>query len=384
LARISEHLVSRQSLFLFFTMRSLLFASSFAASALAAVLGQPGQSVMNSPTSTVPEIQVMKTWSREDATVKKVRYGPFKIGAAKMKAHEMVAGHMTEAKVGITMPCNDCTLLAMLARLEYADGTEAKDPGTYMHHAAVLNVGDNAKDGNCQAPGIDLFFSSGNEKSTIIFTDPEATHKSGYYVAPDDVFLLQTEVLNNEPQEKQFWVSVAYEYLPNKQPGYQNTKTVWISYGSPPCSAPKPDKAPADVIPDGNIVPPNDKSFVLKSDEWVSPYDGDLIAMGGHMHNGGLSTEVYKNDVLICDSQATYEKGTGGGMRLRSRSMGAADEYLAKMSGCVMPGPVKKGDRFHIVAKYDFTQHPGMKNEDGKLAPIMAVATMFIGVNPEE
>jgi hypothetical protein len=176
----------------------------------------------------------------------------------------------------------------MRGGVQYANGSEASGP-VYLHHAAIINTGPEAKDGTCGRPSYDLFFSTGNERSNIIYNNPDSTHQSGYYIHGSDNFLLQSEVINNELDDKDVWVYMTYEYVPGKRPGQQQTKVIWLSAASPACSTkldlsalvgggkPKPDESKLGT---GEFYPPNDKAFTLKSQPWISPWSGNFIALG--------------------------------------------------------------------------------------------------------
>jgi hypothetical protein len=189
----------------------------------------------------------------------------------------------------VKKPCTDCTLVTMTGGVQYANGTEATLPSVYLHHAAVINTGPEAKDGTCARPAYDLFFSTGNERSVILYKSPDAqsTLEAGYYVRPSDNFLIQSEVINNELEDQQIWVTFNYEYLPGKLPSQLQTKVVWLSAdGNKPCSV-KPDLSSllAGVIVEkklgsGELYPPNEKSFTLKSETWTSPWTGNFISLG--------------------------------------------------------------------------------------------------------
>jgi hypothetical protein len=359
-------------------MKSFLLLSSAVTAALAAVAA-PAVSPIDTTNTQIPSVQTLPSWNLKEAIVKKIRYGPYTLPAATTGADGMLkAARITQMEPGATKPCDDgtdCMLLMTRARLEFADGSIADAPQTYLHHAAMLNTGSDVSDGTCQKPGIDMFFSTGNERSTVIFTSPDATHKSGYLIRDSDELLMQTEILNQEVAEKQVWVAYEFEILPKVPQDYQQTRVIWISANQTACATQLDENV-------GNVAPPNDKSFTFVSEHWTSLYDGDLLAMGGHLHDGGLNVQIFQNDKLICDSQAVYE--SGGDMKKRwvgEDRMTVGDTHLAKMGGCTMVGKVHKGDKFHVTASYDFVQHPGMVDKEGKLAPIMALGTMFIGAD---
>jgi hypothetical protein len=81
-----------------------------------------------------------------------------------------------------------------------------------------------------------------------------------------------------------------------------------------------------------------------------------LIA-GGHVHDGGVNTEIYQNGKLICDSRALYAMGNSTHMD-GSHSTTAA-RHITSMSGCRSSAAVKKGDKFVVVVNYDFEKNPG-------------------------
>lgn len=92
--------------------------------------------------------------------------------------------------------------------------------------------------------------------------------------------------------------------------------------------------------------------------------------------------EVFKSNKLICDSYPQYEvNGVGamGGMSNphghKKRQSGPVTvemapepsrpvEHITKQAGCRFPKdpiPIEKGELMHVVARYNFTQHPGYR-----------------------
>jgi hypothetical protein len=81
--------------------------------------------------------------------------------------------------------------------------------------------------------------------------------------------------------------------------------------------------------------------------------NADPFGLGGHLHDGGHTLELYLNDKLVCDSEATY--GGPDGTLIRD---GKKWESIARIKQCIEPIPVKKGDLLKMVAVYDTERHP--------------------------
>jgi hypothetical protein len=62
----------------------------------------------------------------------------------------------------------------------------------------------------------------------------------------------------------------------------------------------------------------------------------------------------------MCDSKAVY----GGASSTAIREDGQTWETINRMTKCMIPIPVKKGDNFTIEANYDFIKHPSYAEKD--------------------
>ncbi|KAF2422404.1 hypothetical protein EJ08DRAFT_664872 [Tothia fuscella] len=312
----------------------------------------------------VPDVQTFPSPSRKDAVITRVRYGPHTLKQAVGTPSDPKGTKTTIVTTNAQKPCSDCTLLSMNGGVQYANGSEASNPSVYLHHGAIINVGPDARDGTCDRPAYDLFFSTGNERSTIIYTNADAAKPAGYYIQISDKFVLQSEIINSDLEEKQVWVYMNYEHIPGKPVGHQQTKVAWLSADTPACQR-KTDLETITASGDaklgaGEYYPPNEKSFTLTGKPWTSPWNGNFVALGGHMHDGGVNIEIYQNNKLLCDSQAKYADGAGHDMSgSGGHGNSAVSKHLASMSGCRNTNTVKKGDQFHIVVNYDFEKHPG-------------------------
>jgi hypothetical protein len=212
---------------------------------------------------------------------------------------------------------------------------------------------------------------SGNERTTGGYGVVNSSIKSGYSITKNDNFILTTELMNMEDKEKWAWVTVTYEILEGPQPGYRQGKTVFMSIGPASCAGlavQNPFGAPNVTIYQQPL--PGRDVFEENSIPWISPQDGYVLSTGGHMHDGGLTTEVYQGGKMICDSIARYGKskaahGHGGERRKRQMSTIVAEsaeaEHILSQDVCDYKDgiPLKKGESMHLKVKYNFKEHTG-------------------------
>jgi hypothetical protein len=71
------------------------------------------------------------------------------------------------------------------------------------------------------------------------------------------------------------------------------------------------------------------------------------------MHDGGVALAAFVNDKLACNSTALY--GLAGGELVVG---GKEWKTISKMTECLDPFPVKKGDKIRLEAVYDNIAHP--------------------------
>jgi hypothetical protein len=76
--------------------------------------------------------------------------------------------------------------------------------------------------------------------------------------------------------------------------------------------------------------------------------------------SGGEGIDIYQNNKKVCEAKPTYGVGAGG------MSHGAG-EHIKSMTACHLMTPMKPGDTFYLVAKYDLTKHTGGRTDNGEL-----------------
>jgi hypothetical protein len=116
----------------------------------------------NAPKSLVPDIQEEKPVWWPEAKRVKIRYGPFRIPAVGEQNYQSqvlnVQGMADSLTVGVKKPCDECTLLTLVADLEYADGSPANNSnGAWLHHVVLLNSGPGIIETNCGASVENIF-----------------------------------------------------------------------------------------------------------------------------------------------------------------------------------------------------------------------------------
>ncbi|KAF2672991.1 hypothetical protein BT63DRAFT_436803 [Microthyrium microscopicum] len=345
------------------------------------------------PKSTVPEITETKTdmWESQHSKRVKVRYGPYRIPpiseanfqSTYMNVQGMADAFMFSAK----KPCSgDCMILRLDADLEYADGSAANNSnGAWLHHAVVFNSGPGVVEPTCGTGRVENIYMVGNERTTGQFSLPKSEIKSGYPLTAENSLVLSTELMNMHDKEQFVWVAVNYDIVDGHQPEYKAGRTVWMTIGGVSyCGSIYNPFGMSNLTLMGQ---PKVKAFSEHSVPWIAPKDGFIMSTGGHMHDGGVSIEVVRNNEVICTSKPDYSKEGGHSHGMKSkRQMPGGDhtnndiEHIASQGICLFPEgvPFKKGDKMYIQANYDFDKHPGMKNKNGELDEVMGITGALV------
>jgi hypothetical protein len=170
--------------------------------------------------------------------------------------------------------------------LENPQGNDVNsNDGLYLHHMAAINVGKARNDPTCKVFSLPLlkngtssmaserFFSSGNERAIFDFSSSRI--KAGYYVSPKDRFLFLIDLMTTQRKtDQKVYLTMTYEYVSGTAEGYRQIKPVWLDLGR--C-----------LISDQ--TPKNNRAFSLESHEWTPNFNGDVLLMQSHLHDGGTS-----------------------------------------------------------------------------------------------
>ena len=290
-----------------------------------------------------------------------IKYGPFLAYSATNNSG------MVDYLQTVPMPCKDCLVTFMQAGLEYPNGTYANtDTGMLLHHIVLFESGHS--DTTCpELPSI--MFASGNERTPIDMT-VKGTSKTGYYVPANASMAVLVELMNELDDDREVTVTINFEYILGMPSGFTQLHSWWLDI--------------AGFCADSErLVPANEVVFNYTAPSpYTATYNGSIIGMAGHLHDGGVLLTVSENNKVICNSTPTYGAtpgymdGSPMGMSMGNAPMDMV--HLSNMSICDFPGNFVAGDNFSISAYYNSSAHPLMLDMNGQPAPVMGISILYV------
>jgi hypothetical protein len=144
--------------------------------------------------------------------------------------------------------------------LVFEDGSEAgPSQGIYVHHILSRDISKSPnlpvqKCGNDQTSNNPIRKISGflgseftvqgddaGKAATVLFTSSDGKYNSGFFVGPQDTFLIQTDLVNYNPDSKKVYVAMEIEYVDGNV-GSDAVATLMSVTG---CHPPTPGNGPA-------------------------------------------------------------------------------------------------------------------------------------------
>jgi hypothetical protein len=127
--------------------------------------------------------------------------------------------------------------------------------------------GPNRKDVMCSFMPGQRFFSSGNERMLITFTDLQNKMiNSVYRMKKTDTVSMQLELINLKEEKKEIYITIDYEFLEKVPEGWKETKAVWLDITGCGISS--------------TFAPKGKTDFTLTSTRWTASFDGQLLSTG--------------------------------------------------------------------------------------------------------
>lgn len=181
----------------------------------------------------------------------------------------------------------------------------------HLHHGVWLNTA--AKDRTSPLP--ERFFAAGEEKTAVALPAPY-----GYHYTTTDHWVLNYMLHNLTNEDKQVWVTYDIDIIPDAAPqsaGIISTHPVWMDVQN---GSTYPVFDAVRGAGDGVTYTYPDQASNpygggAKKNEWTVDRDGVLVYTAGHLHPGGLRTDLFANrgttSAHLFESEAKYYEPAG-------------------------------------------------------------------------
>ncbi len=182
-------------------------------------------------------------------------------------------------------PAVDGWITRIVPNMVRADGSVPRSSKVMFHHGVWINTSAPARDR--------LFFATGEEKTNVDFPDGY-----GYRYKASDKWLLNHMLHNLEPEPMELFVTYTIDFIPDTAPeaaGMTPVRPIWMDVESG--IYPVFDVLRGSGGPDGKFSYPEDAENPYpngkQKNEKEITEDGVLVATAGHVHSGGLWTDLY-------------------------------------------------------------------------------------------
>ncbi|MCU1430607.1 MAG: hypothetical protein JWL83_4607 [Actinomycetia bacterium] len=256
----------------------------------------------------------------------------------------------------IPQPTGDGWIVGMHPDLRYPDGTVPPVDVIHLHHGVWLNL--RSHDSTSGLP--ERFFAAGEEKTQMVL--PKGY---GYQFNAADHWVLNMMLHNITPTRATVFVTYDVDFIPANSPaakGIIPARPIWM------------DVQNGSIYPvfdvlrgsgtNGRYTFPDDAKDPYGTNpprnEWTVDADGVLIATAGHVHPGGLQTDLW-----LQRNGATAPAGKAKAGHADTAHLYTSTAHYFEPAGNVswdlaatgtQPNwavSVKKGDKLSISATYD-------------------------------
>jgi hypothetical protein len=327
--------------------------------------------------------------SATSATRATARFGPFKLPSNKVNGMIGMPGLLIQNVMDVPLPCKSCTYTYVKGDMVYKNGTSANvENGAYMHHITLVSMppgGFSLQEvlKSIQAISTQLtggpldptalmgsakpLYLIGNERLPLTFPN------AGVYITKNSKTWLSLLLQNLESDEKEVYIDMDYDYLPGQPEGY--TDIIPVSQ---------------DALGVGAVTGSVKQigTWTKTSPAYKAIQDSQVLMMYGHVHDGGIHTEIMVNGKVTCDSLAYYQDmvipanqtttGALGGHGHAKRDGG--NSHILAFGECTDVGMIKKDDEITTKVYYDFTKRPATLMANGKEDALMGISMTYLGI----
>jgi len=313
---------------------------------------------------------------RAEAASTVVQWGPF-------TAPAFGAYQQTHLNITWPKPCGDCFITGIQPELVYGDGSIANyNNGPMLHHFVIWNTAK--MDATCAdvnplfAALGDRFFASGNERTIMSLPSPY-----GYYQAANPNWNMNVHIHNPAPENKTVYIKVTFTHFPGSDP-LKDVRPVWLDENN--CS-----NSQYAVCPTGPYPCYDDRHW-----DWTSgangansTVEGTIVAIGGHVHDWGMSVAAQKvqtgewlcastsgyatSSLFEPDAVASPPRPSDAGHPADAMVLSPGDPmysgHIEEMTACTSNAKIKPGDTIRLHAQYD---------ADAPIPDVMGIMNAFI------
>lgn len=219
----------------------------------------------------------------------------------------------------------------------------------------------------------------------VIATNP--TEPAGYHIRKSDSFKFLIDLMNMNMEDRVVYMTMYYDIVDGVLPaGWKDVKPIWLD---------------ADNCATSEVDPPQESgTFTITSKPWVPNFEGQILSLGGHLHDGGANLDVLttsSNSSVLCSSHAKYAESDKYIFKNSKKmaSMGAdqvAEKHISTMGWCglgaspakIQPTILAKDQSWTLQGKYNYDKFDGNKDRKGRQDHIMAISIVYAAVAPGE
>jgi hypothetical protein len=198
---------------------------------------------------------------------------------------------------GLQRPSENGWITRIQPNLVRPDGSTPKSSKVMFHHGVWLNANrDDATDQQVGASFPERFYATGEEKTAM-----ELPPGFGYRYEKTDTWILNHMIHNLVPEAMELYITYTIDFIPDGSPlaeGIEPVRPIWMDVENG-VNYPVFDVDRGSGGKDREFTYPaeanNPYGSGPKENEWTVDRDGVLVQTIGHVHTGGLSTELYLN-----------------------------------------------------------------------------------------
>jgi plastocyanin len=254
-----------------------------------------------------------------------LRYGPVSMGGFNVEF----------PKAAIRTPGVDGYVVGFHASLQDARGRAVTIRDVMLHHTVFFQNTPSVGLGTCGRTQQEAFYGTGEEDESLILPPGY-----GYRTSRNARWSMHAMLMSHSTRAMNVYINYKVTVVTGR--AMKAVKPTWVRASG--CSITYP------VWGDGGAGSTNDRTY-----RWKIPYDGRIVAAGGHLHGGSKDmwmTQARCKDRRILDTSPHY--GTPDSLYYRARPIlhepGPVDtRYFLSGDGI----PVHKGETIDLHSIYD-------------------------------